>query len=123
MTTGVEGVQRLVKAFVSAKWMAGVMAEWGEDVVGVIGHVIGIRLISAYQFFLELWHSICERSQLRKTAESNPSLPNPSTAHADETIFEELIVQYKALADRAEEMIIRQIYGEVEAELKNHLHK
>ena len=33
MTTGVQGVQRLVKAFVSAKWMAGVMGAWGEDVV------------------------------------------------------------------------------------------
>ena len=36
MTTGVEGVQRLVKAFVSAKWMGGVMASWGEDVVSSI---------------------------------------------------------------------------------------
>lgn len=33
MTTGIEGVQRLVKALVSAKWMTSVMQVWGEDVV------------------------------------------------------------------------------------------
>lgn len=33
MTTGVEGAQRLMKAYVSAKWIAGVMAGWGEDMV------------------------------------------------------------------------------------------
>ena len=33
MTAGVEGSQRLTKAFVSAKWMAGIMGSWGEDLV------------------------------------------------------------------------------------------
>ena len=33
MTAGVEGSQRLVKAYVSARWMAGIMTSWGEDMV------------------------------------------------------------------------------------------
>lgn len=33
MTAGVEGSQRLLKAFVSAKWVSEIMASWGEDVV------------------------------------------------------------------------------------------
>ena len=30
---GVEGAQRLLKAYVSVKWMVSVMAAWGEDMV------------------------------------------------------------------------------------------
>ena len=33
MTAGVEGSHRLIKAYVSARWMASVMASWGEDLV------------------------------------------------------------------------------------------
>lgn len=40
MTSGVEGTQRLVKAYVSAKWMAAVMATWGEDLVSLFLHFI-----------------------------------------------------------------------------------
>ena len=34
LTAGVEGVQRLCKALVSAKYLAGAMEMWGEDLVG-----------------------------------------------------------------------------------------
>ena len=38
-------------------------------------------------------------------------------------MFDDLIEQYKELAERAEKMLIRQISGEVEADLKPHLDK
>ena len=49
------------------------------------------------------------------------SLPDPDSLNEEGTIFEELVVQYKRLAERAETMIFKQITGEVEAELKTHL--
>ena len=33
LTSGVEGIQRLCKALVSAKYMAAAMEAWGEDLV------------------------------------------------------------------------------------------
>ena len=39
MTSGVEGAQRLVKAYISARWMSSVLATWGEDLVGIYPHI------------------------------------------------------------------------------------
>ncbi|KAH9891013.1 RINT-1 family protein [Cubamyces lactineus] len=107
LTAGVEGVQRLCKALVSAKYVAKAMEVWGEDL-----------------FFLELWAEINHRANLRTKAESVSSLPNPRQ-NEDEppegTIFEELVRHYHALVDRAEEMIVQCVTGEVEAGLKAHL--
>ena len=36
LTSGVEGVQRLCKALVSAKYVAAAMEAWGEDLVCVL---------------------------------------------------------------------------------------
>lgn len=44
MTSGTEGSQRLVKAYVSAKWMAKTLASWGEDLVCRICLARKIRL-------------------------------------------------------------------------------
>ncbi|THH05559.1 hypothetical protein EW145_g4700 [Phellinidium pouzarii] len=106
MTVGVDGSQRLVKAYVSAKWMAIVMALWGEDI-----------------FFLELWHQICEKASLRSRVEDVDALPNPNDVKDEGTIFAELVAQYDKLTERAENMLVRQICGEVEADLKAHLFK
>ncbi|KAF7792494.1 hypothetical protein EIP86_003535 [Pleurotus ostreatoroseus] len=106
LTSGVEGVQRLCKALVSAKYLAAAMEAWGEDV-----------------FFLELWTEINHRAALRTHAEVTSSLPDPRGGPddvPDGTIFEELVVQYGRLASRAEDMIVHTIYGEVEAGLKAH---
>ncbi|KAI0359047.1 hypothetical protein OH77DRAFT_1420580 [Trametes cingulata] len=107
LTAGVEGVQRLCKALVSAKYVAGAMEAWGEDL-----------------FFLELWAEINRRANLRTKAESVSSLPNPRE-NEDEppegTIFEELVKHYHALVNRAEEMIVQCVTGEVETGLKPHL--
>ncbi|THH21006.1 hypothetical protein EW146_g461 [Bondarzewia mesenterica] len=107
LTSGVEGVMRLCKALVSAKFVSDAMEVWGEDV-----------------FFLELWAEINRRASLRVRAETHPALPDPkdmSTEAPDGTIFEELIQQYEKLVSRAEDIIVQQVYGEVEGTLKAHL--
>ncbi|KAI0666341.1 TIP-1 family-domain-containing protein [Trametes maxima] len=109
LTAGVEGIQRLCKAWVSARYLANAMETWGEDL-----------------FFLELWAEINHRANLRTRAESVSSLPNPKDREDDNeppegTIFEELIRHYSALVGRVEEMIVQSVTGEVEAGLKPHL--
>ncbi|KAJ3552815.1 hypothetical protein NM688_g3951 [Phlebia brevispora] len=106
LTSGVEGVQRLCKALVSAKYLAAAMETWGEDV-----------------FFLELWTEINHRATLRAQAEASAALPDPRgdmDSVPEGTIFEELVVQYEKLVGRAEDMIVQTVYGEVEAGLKAH---
>ncbi|KAI0706059.1 RINT-1 family protein [Cytidiella melzeri] len=106
LTTGVEGVQRLCKALVSAKYAAAAMEAWGEDL-----------------FFLELWAEINRKANLRSRAVAAPSLPDPKGSDEDVpegTIFEELVVQYNKLVIRAEDLIVHTVTGEVEAGLKAH---
>ncbi|GJE85916.1 RINT-1 family protein [Phanerochaete sordida] len=107
LTSGVEGVQRLCKALVSAKYVAAAMEAWGEDL-----------------FFLELWTEINHKAALRARAEAAASLPDPKGAAEEEapegTIFEELVTQYGKLVTRAEDMIVHSVCNEVEAGLRQH---
>ncbi|KAF9269945.1 RINT-1 family protein [Marasmius fiardii PR-910] len=103
LTTGIDGVQRLCKAFLSAVHITSAMKAWGEDL-----------------FFLELWTEINRRAGLRAQAQANSVLPNPSTENNPETIFEELIVSYQKLCQRTEDIIVQQIGAEVETSLKAH---
>ncbi|KAF8506878.1 TIP-1 family-domain-containing protein, partial [Russula emetica] len=105
LTAGVEGIMRLCKALVSARYISTAMDAWGEDL-----------------FFLELWTEINQKVSLRARAETHPSLPdlNPSSDAVDGTIFEELVQQYDKLVIRTEEMIVQQICTEVEAAWKTH---
>ncbi|KAI0935935.1 hypothetical protein AcW1_000312 [Taiwanofungus camphoratus] len=106
LTSGVEGVQRLCKALISAKYMGAALEAWGEDL-----------------FFLELWTEINHRASLRSRVEAEASLPDPKhsvTEVPEGTIFEELVVQYGKLAERAEDMIVQCVCGEIEAGLRAH---
>ncbi|KII93691.1 hypothetical protein PLICRDRAFT_101630 [Plicaturopsis crispa FD-325 SS-3] len=106
LTSGVEGTQRLCKALLGAKYLCAAMDAWGEEL-----------------FFLELWSDINRTPSLRQRAEANPLLPRPRKGDADEpegTIFEVLVEQYTSLIERAEEMIIQQICGEIENGLRAH---
>ncbi|KAJ7785875.1 TIP-1 family-domain-containing protein [Mycena metata] len=107
LTDGVEGVQRLCKAWLSARYMEAAMEGWGEEL-----------------FFLELWTEINRRASLRSQALAAASLPDPravGSAVPQETVFEELVTQYRILVHRAEDMIVQQVCGEVEGGLKAHL--
>ncbi|KAF8744205.1 RINT-1 / TIP-1 family, partial [Rhizoctonia solani] len=110
LTSGHEGLQRLLKAYASAFAIKGAMEEWGDSI-----------------FFLELWTEINERSALRAKVDAHPSLPQTvPTSTVEEihgTLFDELISQYSSLVARAEDMIIRHICSEVEGELKGYFAK
>ncbi|GAB1517499.1 hypothetical protein RhiTH_000548 [Rhizoctonia solani] len=110
LTSGHEGLQRLLKAYASAFAIKGAMEEWGDSI-----------------FFLELWTEINERSALRAKVDAHPSLPQTApTSTVEEihgTLFDELISQYNSLVARAEDMIIRHICSEVEGELKGYFAK
>ncbi|KAJ7456570.1 TIP-1 family-domain-containing protein [Mycena latifolia] len=106
LTDGVEGVQRLCKAWLSARYIEAAMDGWGEEL-----------------FFLELWTEINHRASLRSQALAAASLPDPravGSAVPQETVFQELVAQYQKLVHRAEDMIVQQVCGEVEGGLKAH---
>ncbi|PVG00291.1 hypothetical protein CPB86DRAFT_805974 [Serendipita vermifera] len=105
LTSGVDGLQRLIKAFVSARWITLAMQTWGEEI-----------------FYLELWREINERSSLRTKAETHFSLPAPNPDNvAGGTLFDELIAQYATLTARSEDLIVKHIVLEVEGALRLHL--
>ncbi|KIJ45675.1 hypothetical protein M422DRAFT_227406 [Sphaerobolus stellatus SS14] len=104
LTGGTDGLGRLIKAGVSAHYIALEMERWGEDL-----------------FFLELWSEINGRAALRARAEAHPLLPQPvdeMEASSKGTIFQELIAQYRALGQRADDMIVSHICSEVESAAK-----
>jgi hypothetical protein len=75
------------------------------------------------QFFLELWTEIDRRASLREKAQTHVSLPVPKGTPEDlpeGTIFEELVIQYRKLVKRAEDMIIQQVSSEIESGLRAH---
>ncbi|KAJ3570874.1 hypothetical protein NP233_g4116 [Leucocoprinus birnbaumii] len=106
LTTGVEGIQRLCKALLSAAHLEQALESWAEDL-----------------FFLELWSEIHHTPALRSLAGANPLLPQPGPENLEvpnDTIFEVFINRYTALVIRAENMIVQQVCNEVETQLKPH---
>lgn len=124
LTSGVEGVQRLCKALVSARFVEFALRTWGEDVVSNSSYVcVGGMSECSCQFFVELWTEICRDSSLRSKAETCPSLPSPEASEEeapDSAVFDVLADNYLALASRAEDMIVQQICTEVESMLRPH---
>ncbi|KAG6919592.1 hypothetical protein DXG01_004256 [Tephrocybe rancida] len=107
LTSGVEGVQRLCKALLSAKYVETAMLGWAEEL-----------------FFVELWAEINHSLDLRSRAITNPLLPDPKTEGGDvpeDTLFDELIAQYEALITRAEGMVVQQTLLAPIALLSSHL--
>ncbi|KAG6814039.1 hypothetical protein H0H92_003889 [Tricholoma furcatifolium] len=105
LTSGVEGVQRLCKALLSANYVERTMRGWAEEL-----------------FFIELWAEINQNAELRGQAISNPLLPSPQTDNEipHDTLFDQILAQYEHIATRAESMVVQQICGEVESLLKAH---
>ncbi|KZT74918.1 hypothetical protein DAEQUDRAFT_659434 [Daedalea quercina L-15889] len=106
LTSGVEGVQRLCKALISAQYISAACDAWGEEL-----------------FFLELWAEINRQKSLRSHIQGITSLPSSNasgTGDEEGTIFDALVDQYGKLAERAEDIIVQSVCGEVEAGLKAH---
>lgn len=121
LTSGVEGLGRLFKAFVSASWVKEALESWGEELVGDSGKLsaeYGANLVPP-QVFLELWSDINDKSALRERVAAYPLLPSTdSRSSAEGTLFDEMIRQFDALSARSSDMMVRQIYSEVESDLK-----
>jgi hypothetical protein len=122
LTSGVEGVQRLCKALLSAKYIELSMEAWGEELVSWVYALERCGLTCDSQFFLELWSEINQQPSLRARVVDNPLLPQPTVRGElpRNTLFERLILQYQKVVNRAEDMVIQQTCGEVEGALKAH---
>jgi hypothetical protein len=71
---------------------------------------------------LELWSEINDKPALRERVAAHPSLPSTdSWDSAEGTLLDEMIRQFGTLAERANDMMTRQVYSEVESELKSWL--
>lgn len=120
LTSGVEGLQRLMKAFVSARWITIAMQNWGEQLVRIYDTTIDDY--SLQQFYIELWKEINERASLRAKAAVLPSLPTPITNNVTEdALFDELVAQYATLTARSEDLAVRHVVSEVETLLRQHI--
>ncbi|KAF9015481.1 TIP-1 family-domain-containing protein [Cyathus striatus] len=95
LTSGVEGVQRLCKALLSAAFLSQSMKGWADE-----------------SFFLELWTELCHNPSMRNVVDENLLLPTPRSPAT---------ITYDKATRRAEEMIMQQICGEIEHNLKAHL--
>ncbi|KAK4702207.1 RAD50-interacting protein 1, partial [Phenoliferia sp. Uapishka_3] len=99
-TAGVGGVLRLVRAGVSARWMAEQCVDWGDDA-----------------FFLSLYHYVRTNvvpDDLKAAAEAG-------LEKSEGTLFDGTRKTFTKLADRAEETIVRHVVREVMTELKAYL--
>jgi len=97
----------LCKALISTKYVAKAMQGWGDEV-----------------FFLELWQEITTDSSLRVRADEDKFMPIPPPVRGTEcngdSIFDKLIEGYGVLAERAKDMVLQHVCGEIEMELKAH---
>jgi len=70
-----------------------------------------------------LWKAIRETSDLQVLVANRTELPDVKLAKDDATVFQVILTKYLNLEDRAENMIVSQICGEVETSLKGHLYR
>lgn len=106
LTNGVNGLQRLIRAAVSAHWMKDVCKEWSEDL-----------------FFLDQWQDVCTQAvkDPRIKAFCNKLLNRSVYKEDDPGVFEAYIYQFRELAERIEALIIKHINREITGELKSYL--
>ncbi|GAA5915212.1 hypothetical protein JCM5296_005898, partial [Sporobolomyces johnsonii] len=106
-TAGVGGVVRLVRAGVSARWMAERCDEWGEDA-----------------FFLHLYEYLAAASSSGRI--DDPDLQAAAEDvldNSDGTLFDREKKVFEDLADRSEDLIVRHCVREVVGELKPYFGK
>ncbi|WRT67124.1 uncharacterized protein IL334_004090 [Kwoniella shivajii] len=110
LTSGKNGLERLIKAWLSGKWVEEGMRKWGDDL-----------------FFVEMTSDLASSQTLKFKYAYDPLLPplirSISSTKPDPSvsIFDVLIDRYDTLASRAEDMIVRLITVETETDLKHHL--
>lgn len=101
-TAGLGGLLRLVRAGVSARWMADKCGEWGEDA-----------------YFLSLYDFLTTTEVPHELQQAAREVIDASEG----TLFDRERKQYQQLADRADELIVRHITRETLGEMKQYLAK
>ncbi|WWC61139.1 uncharacterized protein I303_103718 [Kwoniella dejecticola CBS 10117] len=109
LTSGKNGLERLMKAWLSSKWVEEGMRKWTDEL-----------------FLVEISSDLAGSQALRYKHASDPLLPSafkgPSTETDPSTsVFDILLERYDHLSSRAEEMIVKLITVETENDLKQHL--
>ncbi|WWD01416.1 hypothetical protein V866_008360 [Kwoniella sp. B9012] len=110
LTSGKNGLQRLMKAWLSGQWIQEGMTKWGDEL-----------------FFVEVASNLASSQALKYRYSSDPLLPSAlkhtSSTEVDPStsVFDVLIERYDHLTSRAEDMIVRLITVETENDLKQHL--
>ncbi|WWD15898.1 hypothetical protein CI109_100322 [Kwoniella shandongensis] len=111
LTSGKAGLERLLKAWLSGKWLDEGMRKWADDL-----------------FFVEMSSDLKAATSLKYKFASDPLLPqaikfSSPVGDADTTVslFDVLIDRYDILCNRTEEMVVRLVTVEVENDLKLHL--
>ncbi|WWC69475.1 uncharacterized protein I206_103416 [Kwoniella pini CBS 10737] len=109
LTSGKNGLERLMKAWLSSKWVEEGMRRWADDL-----------------FFVEIASDLAASQALKYRYSSDTLLPsllkgsatdvNPST-----TVFDVVLERYDHLTSRAEDMMVKVITVETENDLKQHL--
>lgn len=124
LTGGVEGLGRLVKAYLSSGWILASMREWADDPVC---HPISILFQDARaddQFYVEMSDQLQNTPAIRWKLQADPLLHNPDpSSGAEWSVWDLMIERYTTLGERGEEMIVRLITAEVETDLKKHLQR
>ncbi|OCF54147.1 hypothetical protein L486_08343 [Kwoniella mangroviensis CBS 10435] len=110
LTSGKNGLERLMKAWLSGQWIQEGMTRWGDEL-----------------FFVEVASNLASSPALKYRYSSDPLLPSvfkhtSSTEVGPTTsVFDVLLERYDHLTSRAEDMIVRLITVETESDLKQHL--
>lgn len=125
LSSGVGGVQRLIKAGLSARWMTGVCQTWSDDVVGssfLHSLKAEVTLTAHAQFFLEMRQDIQGLSLQHLGTDMREGLRKLQQGGAA-GLFDTFTRSFEMLATRADELLVKHVAREVTGELKNYIAK
>jgi hypothetical protein len=121
LTGGKAGLERLIKAQLSASWTVAALKAWADDTVNQT-HLFG-SVVADEQFFIEMSADLVASTDVRRRVANELLLPAPLRNGQDTagSVFDVVGERYEALANRTEDMIVRHVSAEVETDLKQHL--
>jgi hypothetical protein len=121
MTRGVNGLQRLAKAWISAAWVRDAVVTWQDEIVSSNQRTIGGSLIESpfsLQLYLQMSADIQGDSTYSRKAIDDGIIGQYSR---DPNVYQLRLEEFELLLARAEDLIIKHITHEVEKDLKQHL--
>lgn len=122
MTRGVNGLQRLAKAWISAAWVRDAIATWQDEVVSPEASLNSSHnannLPHLRQIYLQMSADIQSDSTYSRKAVDDGIITPYSR---DPNVYQLRLEEFDLLLVRAEDLIIKHITHEVEKDLKHHL--